>query len=325
MGCETSKSKTIPAVNNTIDNNPTSTNSINDSQKNINNNWFHSPKLPGFFSNSHIEKQKEITNQKLFKALEKKRLENRNSSISFQRILLKFEKMHSVFKDVKEVFLEVSSDGQGLNIDGLQEAMKHLRVSMTKDEVADLFGFIDLDGSLKIELKEFLVALTIGMVLDAIPAFVNLDIPNSALASPTSLAHHQSSALSSPVTISSTNAVKSTHNFKSPQNIGSPHANTFSNATSTKSVTLDKKNLEIKEMLNLIVSAYLLFDPEGEGHIKKHNVEKLLEESGHQAGKNAMLSQDKWKEMDWDANGTIDFAEFVMAFSTWVDLDDEMA
>eukprot|EP00595_Chromulina_sp_UTEXLB2642_P003831 CAMPEP_0196767734 /NCGR_PEP_ID=MMETSP1095-20130614/41910_1 /TAXON_ID=96789 ORGANISM="Chromulina nebulosa, Strain UTEXLB2642" /NCGR_SAMPLE_ID=MMETSP1095 /ASSEMBLY_ACC=CAM_ASM_000446 /LENGTH=232 /DNA_ID=CAMNT_0042136339 /DNA_START=351 /DNA_END=1049 /DNA_ORIENTATION=+ len=231
--------------------------------------------------------------------------------------------MHSVLKDVKEVFLEVSSDGQGLNIDGLQEAMKHLRVSMTKDEVADLFGFIDLDGSLKIELKEFLVALTIGMVLDAIPAFVNLDIPHSTVASPTSLASHQV-PLGSPHAISSPHAIKSPQNFKSPQNLGSPHANTFSNATSTKSVTLDKKNLEIKEMLNLIVSAYLLFDPEGEGHIKKHNVEKLLEESGHQAGKNAMLSQDKWKEMDWDANGTIDFAEFVMAFSTWVDLDDEM-
>jgi len=26
---------------------------------------------------------------------------------------------------------------------------------------------------------------------------------------------------------------------------------------------------------------------------------------------------------DWDANGTIDFAEFVVAFSGWVDINDE--
>lgn len=26
---------------------------------------------------------------------------------------------------------------------------------------------------------------------------------------------------------------------------------------------------------------------------------------------------------DWDSNGTIDFAEFVFAFSSWVDIEDE--
>jgi len=26
---------------------------------------------------------------------------------------------------------------------------------------------------------------------------------------------------------------------------------------------------------------------------------------------------------DWDANGTIDFAEFVFSFTSWVDVDEE--
>jgi hypothetical protein len=26
---------------------------------------------------------------------------------------------------------------------------------------------------------------------------------------------------------------------------------------------------------------------------------------------------------DWDANGTIDFAEFVFSFTSWVDMDEE--
>lgn len=178
------------------------------------------------------------------------------SNINIDRILLKFEKMHKVLKDVKAVFAEVSTDDDGLNLDGLQEAMNHLQVNMTKEEVADLFGFIDLDGSMKIELKEFLVALTIGMVLDAIPAFGVVEQPSSG----------------KQIELNSVNA-------------------------SSKATTLHRKNHEIKDMLNLIVSAYLLFDPEGKGYILKSSVEKLLEESGHQAGKNAMLSQDKWKEM----------------------------
>jgi hypothetical protein len=108
-------------------------------------------------------------------------------------------------------------------------------------------------------------------------------------------------------------------------------------------------------MLNLIVSAYLIFDPEGKGYIVKSGIEKMLEEHGakHGAG-NAMLSQQRWNEMvsravivvcvsgrpayiyclsnipvrlpivsqDWDANGTIDFAEFVFAFASWVDIDE---
>lgn len=135
--------------------------------------------------------------------------------------------------------------------------MATLEVEMTKDEIADLFGFIDLDGSLKIELKEFLVALTIGMVLGKIPAFQKLEPVLSARN-----AHISSTGLSSPA-----------------------------------AVTLQSKTTQIRDMLTLIISAYLLFDPEGEGLIQRSSVEKIIEESGHQAGKTSFLSGQKWKEM----------------------------
>jgi Ca2+-binding EF-hand superfamily protein len=171
---------------------------------------------------------------------------------------LKFEKLSSVLKDVKAVFRELSVGyPNGLTLQGLQEAMTSLEVEMTKDEIADLFGFIDLDGSLKIELKEFLVALTIGMVLDKIPAFQQLD-PVLSPRTP----HVPSNGLSSPV-----------------------------------SITLQNKTTQIRDMLSLIISAYLLFDPEGEGLIRKSSVEKILEEIGHQSGRATFLSSQKWKEM----------------------------
>ena len=164
--------------------------------------------------------------------------------------------MQSALRDVKEIFHEVSKEENGLNLDGLLEAMKHMQVSMTKEEVADLFGFIDLDNSLKMEIKAVLVALTIGMVLDAIPA----------------------------LHVEQIESVKKRRSSRDLREI-------------RKEVSvLEKKNVEIKEMLNLIVSAYLIFDPRGEGFILKDTVEKILEEHGS-SGKNAMLSEAKWKDM----------------------------
>ena len=36
-----------------------------------------------------------------------------------------------------------------------------------------------------------------------------------------------------------------------------------------------------------------------------------------------MLSQQRWKEMDWDSDGSIDFGEFVFTFSGWIDLEED--
>ncbi len=124
---------------------------------------------------------------------------------------------------------------------------------MTLDEVQDLFNFVDINDSHEIDLKEFLVALTVGSVLE---------------------------------------------NLK-----------------------FDSSKGELVEMLGLIVSAYLLFDPNASGSITKGDIEKMISES-HHVGAGSMLSKERWDEMDWDHNGNIDFAEFVFAFSKWIDLDD---
>ena len=53
---------------------------------------------------------------------------------------------------------------------------------------------------------------------------------------------------------------------------------------------------EINMVLNLIVSAYLLFDPEGKGYISRDAVQGMIEE-GKGKNSNAMLSQERWGEM----------------------------
>ncbi len=169
------------------------------------------------------------------------------------RILLKTERLKAALTTVKTIFSEFSEDGRIVKTEGLAKAMRRFGGEMSNDELQDLFNFVDINDSHAIDLKEFLVALTVGSVL--------------------------------------------------------------------QSLKFDASKGELVEMLSLIVSAYLLFDPAGSGSITKADIDKMISES-HHAGAGGMLSKERWDEMDWDHNGNIDFAEFVFAFSNWIDLDD---
>lgn len=199
------------------------------------------------------QRRKSSTESKINRALLKKKLEHAESKkpISFEKILLKFDKLRVVLGYVKTIFNEIAVQGK-LDNAGLQSAMKRLDVNLSLDEFLDLFDFIDVQESHVITIKEFLVALTIGMVLDVIPAFQN----------------HPSS-----------------EDGPKPQ-----MKRSFSG--------LLGHNHEIREMLNLIVSAYLIFDPDGKGFIDRKNVEQMLDENGQsKKSNNVMLSQQRWNEM----------------------------
>lgn len=246
-----------------------------------------SPNNSAKSSNKSKYSRMSITETKINQALLKKKLEHAvdRKPLTFERILLRFDKLRVVLGYVKQQFNEVANENGQLSHQGLEAAMKKLHVDMTLDDILDLFDFINVQEKKEISMKEFLVALTIGMVLEAIPALVDgspgqSDNPDKKSAPPKPGALRRSFSAF----------------------LGHNH--------------------EIKEMLNLIVSAYLIFDPEGKGYIEKSGIEKMLAEDGHQGGNNAMLSQQRWDEMDWDANGTIDFAEFVFSFTSWVDLEE---
>lgn len=237
-------------------------------------------------------KRTSITETKINQALIKKKMEHSmdNKPISFEKILLKFDKLRVVLGYVKDQFNQVADSNGKLSHDGLEAAMRRLNVNMSLNDILDLFDFVNVTESKEVSIKEFLVALTIGMVLDVIPALADTPLapPNNASPSKTATTARPAPA---------------------------PLKRSFSGFLG--------HHREIKEMLNLIVSAYLIFDPDGKGYILRSGVEKMLEEDGHKAGSNAMLSQQRWNEMDWDANGTIDFAEFVFSFTSWVDIEEE--
>lgn len=237
-------------------------------------------------------------NARIIKALHIKRDENKGNKITFEKILLRFDRMRKVLRRVKEVFHEFEDKGKGgLNFEGLHNAMLKLHDNISRDEVVELFQFVDIDSSKVIELKEFLVALTVGYVIDSIPTFKHLRRGSNLGPLPgdfSSAGTRQGS--------------RSNLSTDPPSNL----------------IPLSEAD-ELKNMLNYIVTAYLLFDPEGVGAIKKSSLERWFEEGGEKTRKNMDLTEQLWQTMDWDANGAIDFAEFVHTFSDWVDIEEDEA
>ncbi len=125
-------------------------------------------------SNVSRHTRKSQTETKVNQVLLKKKLEIAigDKPMSFERVLLKFDKLRAVLGYVRLVFEQVAQEGK-LDNQGLLAAMKQLNVNLSLEDVLDLFDFVDVQATHVISIKEFLVALTVGMVLDIIPALAN--------------------------------------------------------------------------------------------------------------------------------------------------------
>ncbi len=191
--------------------------------------------------------------------------------MTLERILLKFDKLQDVLGYVKDVFTGLADGAEGLGPADLEKALKNLKGNSSQEEVKDIFYMSDFEQNRLVDLKEFMVALTIAIALEK----VNFGTEKVQLAP-------------------------------------SPRRQSISSFFGHPK--------EVYSMLRLIISAYLLFDPEGKGYINRDQVGEMLKESGSK-GDNSMLSNERWAELDWDKDGTIDLAEFINAFTRWVDVD----
>lgn len=126
----------------------------------------------------------------------------------------------------------------------------------------ELFQFVDIDSSKIIELKEFLVALTCGYVLESIPTFRSIN-----------------------------------RNSESGSEIAARGSGAAVVPEQSSSKEEEAEESELKKMLNLITLAYLLFDPQCEGVINKKSLERWVEEGGVKQHKNKELTEHLWKLM----------------------------
>lgn len=110
-----------------------------------------------------------------------------------------------------------------------------------------------------------------------------------------------------------------------PEDVNLAHGEEFSPRISENSPDLIPKALE------LMVTAYLLFDDDASGRIEVNEVRKVmhrqnesknqLERKGSSQTSRAIRNE-RIKEMDVDKDGTITFQEFVITFQKWVNTDD---
>jgi calcium-binding protein CML len=85
---------------------------------------------------------------------------------------------------------------------------------------------------------------------------------------------------------------------------------------------------ELKQAFDWVLGAYLVFDVKHTGILDKEEVLKQMqakEGAFKSAGAASVLSAERWKEMDWDDDGTITFKEFFWAFQGWISAEDEDA
>ena len=81
---------------------------------------------------------------------------------------------------------------------------------------------------------------------------------------------------------------------------------------------------ELQWAFNNITGCYLLFDVDASGDLSRDEVMKQLSNKTGvfaDAAAASMLSEDRWKELDWDGDGEITFKEFIWAFQGWITTD----
>ena len=101
-------------------------------------------------------------------------------------------------------------------------------------------------------------------------------------------------------------------------------------AAATQRELLDRGKMLVSAM-QIVLECYVLFDKDGSGTIDKNEVLAMIDEASREGSArkkrgdsvNALLSRERWEELDWDADGNITFKEFVFAMFKWVGLDEE--
>ena len=135
-------------------------------------------------SQNQRRKENQKTNDQIVTALRAKKdavKAKGNDFVSMEKIILKFNKLKGTCTYLKQLFHSVAdkSSEPGLDIEGLTEVMTKLHGEVKLEDIQGLYRFCDVDKSNRIDLKEFLVALTVDHMLEKFPV---VDAPSNVAA-----------------------------------------------------------------------------------------------------------------------------------------------
>ncbi|TYZ57214.1 hypothetical protein PybrP1_011164 [[Pythium] brassicae (nom. inval.)] len=239
------------------------------------------------------------------KEFQKKRLhENKDPGNPFTRILLKFPIVAKAFNSVRSTFEEFDKGKKGYIVfSDVENAFEKLGMNLSAEEIGQVVQESDMLENGRLTFKEFLVCLAIGFKIPA-PESEQLSIFYAPLSTPTE-----------------------------------------KDAKTTSRTLLFGEGNKLRIAFQLAVDAFLWFDVDGNGLINRdemamrlgtstqlHSPTKstLKERAGsHRDVSDVSINSEIWErrfnEMDWNHDGTIQFKEFLLAFESWVGLDDDDA
>lgn len=236
---------------------------------------------------------------------------------SFERMVLKFPKILAAFLKIKRVFKKFDADNSGtIEVGELKDCLHALHAKVSDEDVKEIFEEVDMEKTKALTFNEFLLMLCIGGLLKFLPMLeVDVDTAEAAGAAG-----------------EGGGAGAGAGEGKEGKEAAGGAAE-GKDAAAEGAAVLEEGAKALVEALQIAVEAYLLFDADASGTIDREEVMAMMEEAGssahakHKKGggghMNALLSKERWGEMDWDHDGTITFKEFVFALMKWVGLDDE--
>ncbi|KAJ8530402.1 hypothetical protein ON010_g14510 [Phytophthora cinnamomi] len=193
------------------------------------------------------------------------------------------------FSGVRTTFKEYDKEGHGyVEYDDLPAIYKELGVSFSEDEINQVFDESDMKENGKLNFKELLISLAIGFLLHRIPSLEK----NRLSVFYTSRSGSIGGSISGSV---------GRNNSIGGNSMG---------GSSTSSTAM-------------------AMNGDLEASMARHSPTKKLKrrsggyrDSGEDS-KNWSIWERRFAEMDWNHNGMIHFNEFLMAFESWVGVDDD--
>eukprot|EP00635_Sarcinochrysidales_sp_CCMP3193_P014899 CAMPEP_0118902190 /NCGR_PEP_ID=MMETSP1166-20130328/7586_1 /TAXON_ID=1104430 /ORGANISM="Chrysoreinhardia sp, Strain CCMP3193" /LENGTH=331 /DNA_ID=CAMNT_0006841393 /DNA_START=160 /DNA_END=1155 /DNA_ORIENTATION=- len=300
-----------------------------------------------------LSKKTEDFRFRIVQMLKLKQLEISQShkKVTFSKILMKANGLNTTYRRIMDVYKSLDENGDGhLDDDELKQMIERLGVSheVSVEDMNSIKALCDIDGDHTISIKEFIVTLSLLYLLKAVPSLISKTKAMSPDAVKAKLggnvesflleAHDDGdSAASSPVKDGASlsggeddddDAAAEENRDDGPAFAAAP---TATNLEGGKLSPTDKAgnpvflgfSTDIHYLVHWVVAAYLIFDTTCEGTISRQTL-NVMQRENHDDGSDVFLNEDRWRELDWDRNGTVSFEEFIFAFSEWIkDFNDE--
>ncbi|GLE04814.1 hypothetical protein PINS_up013793 [Pythium insidiosum] len=196
---------------------------------------------------------------------------------------------------------------KGLDFNGLKAVLDAIGAHMNESDMREIFYESDMVRDNSLSLKEFVVSLSISYLLGLITSFESL---------PRAIVH-------APEEVTLT-AEEGLPPLQLPRGeIGS----------SRESIIPDDGPALVAKTLEMIVTAYLMFDEDASGTIQIGEVRKVMQEHQQTTPRATLerkasgmttkaIREERIKELDVNQDGTITFQEFVLTFQKWVGADE---